>query len=169
MLTLAPSVCSRLDLESPLGLLRLTAIDGALTGLEFLGQVPTSDNATGCDCLDEAAEQLRRYFQSPARGFDLPLAPVGTGFQQRVWATLQDIPCGAVWRYGEVAERLGTAPRAVGRACGANPLPILIPCHRVVGALGLTGYSGGGPGDGLAIKQWLLKHEGVKKWPGMRH
>ncbi len=162
-----PLILTR-DLDSPLGTLRLTAVGGALTRLDFLDPVtsrPTPDETLDCDCLSEAVWQLQRYFQNPVVGFDLPLTPWGTRFQQRVWTALQTILPGTTWRYGVLAAHLGTSPRAVGRACGANPLPILIPCHRVVGVLGLTGYSGGGPGEGLAIKRWLLNHESPPPLP----
>lgn len=107
--------------------------------------------------LAEAADQLRAYFYGEQQTFDLPLAPEGTSFQQRVWKALQTIPCGETLSYGEIAHRIGrpTASRAVGAANGKNPLPIVIPCHRVIGANGnLTGYAGG-----LAIKKILLEHE----------
>lgn len=104
-------------------------------------------------------EQLAEYFRGTRRGFDLPLAPRGTPFEQRVWAALVDIPYGGVTTYGELARKLGdpNAVRAVGRANGANPIPIVIPCHRVIGADGsLVGYGGG-----LDVKIRLLELEGV--------
>ncbi len=107
--------------------------------------------------LLEAIDQLRAYFDGSRRAFDLPLAPAGTSFQQEVWRALQEIPCGETTSYGEIARRIGrpTASRAVGAANGQNPLPIVIPCHRVIGAKGqLTGYAGG-----LKIKKALLEHE----------
>ncbi len=107
--------------------------------------------------LLEAIDQLRAYFNGTRQSFDLPLAPEGTTFQQKVWRALQDIPCGETITYGELADRIGrpTASRAVGAANGQNPLPIVIPCHRVIGANGkLTGYAGG-----LKIKKALLDHE----------
>ena len=107
--------------------------------------------------LLEAIDQLRAYFDGNRQSFDLPLAPNGTSFQQRVWRALQDIPYGDTITYGELASHIGrpTASRAVGAANAQNPLPIVIPCHRVIGANGkLTGYAGG-----LNIKQALLDHE----------
>lgn len=107
--------------------------------------------------LLEAIDQLHGYFDGSRQAFDLPLAPAGTSFQQKVWRALQEIPCGETTSYGEIARRIGrpTASRAVGAANGQNPLPIVIPCHRVIGAKGhLTGYAGG-----LKIKQALLEHE----------
>lgn len=96
----------------------------------------------------EAIRQLREYFRGARTEFDLPLAPEGTAFQRRVWRALQEIPYGKTWSYGELAKRIGNpkASRAVGAANGANPLPIVIPCHRVIGADGtLTGFGGGLP------------------------
>jgi len=107
--------------------------------------------------LRRAAAQLAEYFAGARRDFDVPLAPRGTGFQQRVWRELAKIPYGQTRSYGELARSLGrpTASRAVGAANGRNPISILVPCHRVVAGTGaLTGYAGG-----LAAKRWLLEHE----------
>ena len=107
--------------------------------------------------LSEAARQLTEYFAGERTEFDLPLRPIGTDFQQRVWRALCDIPFGQTWSYGELAEHIGkpTASRAVGLANGRNPISIVIPCHRVIGANGsLTGYGGG-----IERKRWLLSHE----------
>lgn len=107
-------------------------------------------------------EQLRCYVADPEFRFDLPLAPRGSPFQQRVWAELAAIPAGEARRYGDIARRLGTAPRAVGGACRSNPLPIVVPCHRVVAADGLGGYSGETAGALHRLKPWLLAHEGYR-------
>lgn len=107
--------------------------------------------------LAQAIEQLREYFQGIRRDFDLPLAPAGTAFQQKVWQLLQQIPYGDTWSYGEQASKLGNpnASRAVGAANGKNPLAIVVPCHRVIAAnQRLTGYAGG-----LSRKLWLLRFE----------
>ena len=109
--------------------------------------------------LRDAREQLLAYFEGERRIFDLPLHPVGTHFQLKVWKALAEIPFGVTWSYGDVARHIGepTAVRAVGAANGRNPLPIVLPCHRVIGSDGsLTGFGGG-----LPIKQFLLDHEGV--------
>ncbi len=109
------------------------------------------------DAFDDVGTQLMEYFDGRRRQFDLPLAPNGTPFQQRVWKALLDIPYGETISYGELAARIGrrSASRAVGLANGSNPLPIVIPCHRVIGSNGkLTGYGGG-----LAIKERLLALE----------
>ncbi|MBM3951363.1 MAG: methylated-DNA--[protein]-cysteine S-methyltransferase [Rhodospirillales bacterium] len=109
--------------------------------------------------LERAARQLQEYFDGRRKKFDLRFRPAGTPFQRKVWARLAAIPYGKVETYGAIAKKLGSAPRAVGGACGANPIPILIPCHRVLGANGgLGGYSGAG---GVATKRFLLAQEGL--------
>jgi methylated-DNA-[protein]-cysteine S-methyltransferase len=107
--------------------------------------------------LETALRQLHEYFDNDRRSFELSLDPGGTDFQRRVWQAILRIPFGETVSYGELARRVGGAPRAVGGAVGANPIPIVIPCHRVLGADGsLTGYGGG-----LRMKVWLLRHEGA--------
>jgi methylated-DNA-[protein]-cysteine S-methyltransferase len=110
----------------------------------------------------QAVEQIERYFERASAKFQLPLAPVGTAFQRRVWQAISDIPPGVVLTYGQVARQLGSAPRAVGQACGANFFPIVIPCHRVVGSGGIGGFAHH-DGDGFFrdVKRWLLTHEGI--------
>lgn len=145
----------QLSLHSPIGDLTLSEEDGRLVALDWgwgCQQEPTP-------VLEAAKAQLEEYFDSRRRRFDLPLAPHGTVFQQRVWQALHDIPFGETRRYSQLAAALGSAPRAVGTACGRNPLPILIPCHRVVAiGGGLGGYSGM---DGIDTKRRLLVLEGV--------
>lgn len=146
---------------SPVGDLRIVERDGAVVAIEFSPFRPPADGrplgeqSDDHPVLAEAVRQLRAYFDGELREFDLPLAPVGTDFQQRVWAALSQIPHGETASYGEVAARLGmtnAASRAVGLANGRNPIPIVVPCHRVIGANGtLTGYAGG-----LERKQVLL-------------
>lgn len=109
----------------------------------------------------EAVRQVERYLADPAAEFELPLKPAGTGFQRRVWDTVSAIPCGRLSTYGEVARMLHSGPRAVGQACGANPYPLAIPCHRVVSSTGLGGFAHNDDGFHLAIKRWLLAHEGA--------
>ncbi len=107
--------------------------------------------------LREARMQLEDYFDGARRVFDLTLAPIGTPFQRKVWHALATIPPGSTWSYAQLARHIdeATAVRAVGAANGRNPLPILLPCHRVIGSNGkLTGFGGG-----LPLKQWLLEHE----------
>lgn len=107
----------------------------------------------------QAVTQLNAWFDDPRAVFDLPLDLNGTPFQRRVWAALQAIPAGETRSYGELARALSSSPRAIGGACRANPLPIIVPCHRVVAGSGMGGYSGATAGRMLAIKQWLLQHE----------
>jgi len=108
---------------------------------------------------ERAARQFERYLEDPDSAFDLPLAEVGTAFQRRVWEVIASIPRGRLLSYGQVARRVRSAPRAVGQACGANWFPLVIPCHRVVGADGLGGFGHHGEGFHLEIKRWLLRHE----------
>ncbi|MDT0202888.1 methylated-DNA--[protein]-cysteine S-methyltransferase [Nocardioides sp. AE5] len=151
-------------IESPVGELRLVERDGALTAIEFSPFRPSSDGRPmgqrqdDHPVLAETVRQLSAYFAGELEVFDLPLAPVGTEFQQRVWHELVQIPHGQTASYGEIAQRLGytnAASRAVGLANGRNPIPIVVPCHRVIGANGsLTGYAGG-----MERKQILLDLE----------
>ena len=112
----------------------------------------------GSPLLVEAARQLDAYFAGKLTDFDLPLRPAGSDFEQRVWAAMQKISYGETACYGDLAAVVNSAPRAVGGACGKNPIPIVIPCHRVLAKAGLGGYSGSG---GLKTKQTLLTLEGA--------
>ena len=150
-------------IDSPVGELRLVEHDGALTAIEFSPFRDHDGRPRGArddaqPLLVETARQLRAYFDRDLKEFDLPLAPVGSDFQQRVWKELCEIGFGETASYGQVAHRLGmtnAASRAVGLANGRNPIPIVIPCHRVIGADGkLTGYGGG-----VERKQVLLALE----------
>lgn len=143
--------------ETPIGPLRLSAEDGRLTRVEFS---PSAEARSGEPVLLEAEAQLRAYFAGELRGFELPLAPRGTDFQLSVWDALLEIPYGATTTYSELAAAIGrpSACRAVGAANGRNPLAVIVPCHRVIGAAGaLTGYGGG-----LERKQVLLALEAAK-------
>ena len=146
----------RLAVESPLGRLTFFEEDGRLTALDWYGK-RSAGEAT--PLLLEARRQLAAYFAGRRRDFDLPLAPAGSPFELRVWQLMSDIPYGETRTYGELARDLAAAPRAVGQACGRNPLPILIPCHRVLAADGrLGGYSGG---QGAETQRRLLLLEGA--------
>ena len=141
-------------IESPVGPLTIAAADGAITELSFGDGGPRHG---GGGLLDEAARQLSAYFAGGRSAFDLPLAPEGTPFRTRVWQAMRAIPYGQTRSYGALARLLDSAPRAVGGACGANPIAIIIPCHRVVAAGGaLGGFSGGA---GCDTKRQLLDHE----------
>jgi methylated-DNA-[protein]-cysteine S-methyltransferase len=150
-------------MDSPVGEVRVVEHHGAITALEFAPYVersgrPRGDRQDDHPVLAEAVAQLRAYFARDLKEFDLPLAPVGSPFQQAVWEQLRLIPYGETTSYGEIARRLGksnAASRAVGLANGSNPIAIVVPCHRVIGSNGkLVGYAGG-----LPRKQALLELE----------
>jgi len=132
--------------------------DDEILAIEYLPAQP--EQAANSPLAAEAVRQLRAYLSDPAAAFGLPLRPSGTTFQRRVWAEIETIPPGQVRSYGEVAKRLHNAPRAVGQACGANPFPLVVPCHRVVASGGgLGGFAGQSGGFLVDIKRWLLQHE----------
>jgi methylated-DNA-[protein]-cysteine S-methyltransferase len=137
--------------------LGLHIANGSLTAIDYLWHEasPTCTKQYRGVC-----ERLKSYFSHRPFSLDVPLQPTGTPFQQRLWLRLQQIPSGEVITYGELARELGSSARAVAGGCRANPIPILIPCHRVVAANGLGGYMGKTEGREPAIKQWLLQHEG---------
>jgi methylated-DNA-[protein]-cysteine S-methyltransferase len=146
-------------IDAPFGQLKLTAQNEYLTGIEFLleRRAPAKPDSP---LLRETAAQLGTYFRNPRHRFDLPVQLDGTDFQRRVWQALCEIPPGAPFTYGQLAEKLSTAPRAIGGACGANPVPVVVPCHRVVAASGLGGFMRTRYLGSLNIKSWLLAHEG---------
>jgi methylated-DNA-[protein]-cysteine S-methyltransferase len=119
------------------------------------------DKPSAHPLVSTACQQVMQYLQQASSTFNLPVHQQGTAFQQRVWQAIAVIPCGQTRTYAELAEQIGSGPRAVANACGANQLPLLIPCHRVVAKNGLGGFMQG-KHNGLQIKQWLLLHEGVK-------
>jgi methylated-DNA-[protein]-cysteine S-methyltransferase len=145
-------------LTVPFGVLGVSCTHDALTGIDFLppGQKShhpaTAIAATVC-------EQLLLYLEDPDSPFTVPLQLNGTPHQQKVWQAMRNIPCGNTRSYGELALELKSAAQAVGQACGANPIPIIMPCHRVVGKAGLGGFMRQASGDALDIKRWLLAHE----------
>ena len=111
----------------------------------------------------EAVRQLRAYFHDPQYCFTLPIDLTGTPFQRKVWDALRQIPCGETRSYGELARHLGSGPRAIGGACRANPIPVVIPCHRVVAVNGMGGFMGVTTGRAMQLKQCLLTHELLSK------
>lgn len=146
-------------IQTPIGELTLTASDRALTGVHFPGRSKVRGKPGTNEILEQATRQLSEYFERSRISFDLPLDAEGTEFEHRVWALLRDIPYGSTTSYGALARRLGEPKdaRAVGAANGKNPIPIIVPCHRVIGANGdLTGFGGG-----IDRKRWLLEHEGA--------
>lgn len=110
--------------------------------------------------VQAVCQQVLRYLQNAAFPFDLPMTQHGTSFQQRVWQVIAQIPLGQTRTYGDLARQIGSGSRAVANACGANQLPLVVPCHRVVAQNGMGGFMQG-KANGLRIKQWLLQHEGV--------
>jgi methylated-DNA-[protein]-cysteine S-methyltransferase len=145
--------------DSPLGPLTLVERGGALAAINFGGRIGAAAAPAPSPLLAEAAAQLAAYFAGARRDFDLPLAMEGSAHHRAVWAAMARIPYGRTASYGDLARETGSAPRAVGAACGANPIPIVVPCHRVLAAGGgIGGYSGRG---GAGTKRALLKLEGA--------
>ena len=155
--------------QTPIGAITVTLQNEQISGLELDQGKPGAPNVSNKVTYDpryrglqrQLGEQLKRYFAAPQTGFDLPLQQQGTPYQQRVWRALQSIPPGKTLTYGQLAKRLHSSPRAIGNACRQNPLPLLVPCHRVVAANGLGGFAGETTGKPLVLKRWLLEHEGV--------
>jgi methylated-DNA-[protein]-cysteine S-methyltransferase len=146
-------------LETPVGRLALEADDEVVTGVRWAGPAERARDRTTARVLKEASRQLDRYFARKLKRFDLPLGARGTDFQKRVWTMMRDIPYGETATYGGMAMALGSGPRAVGTACARNPIPIIVPCHRVLGSGGSEGGFSGG--KGLPTKRQLLALEGV--------
>lgn len=147
-------------LRAPFGLLGVRTSGARLAEIVFLR--PGGAAVAPRDGVAErACAQLERYLADPEFHFDLPLAPCGTPFQRRVWSKIAAIVPGRTRSYGEIARELDSAARAVGQACGANPLPLVVPCHRVLAAGGIGGFAHHEEGFHLAVKRWLLAHEGA--------
>lgn len=146
----------------PFAVLGIRTGGGHVTSIEYL---PAGERAAtpANPVARRAVGELKKYLADPRHRFALPLAPRGTPFQQRVWDAISAIPVGESRTYGEIARMVRSAPRAVGQACGANPIALVVPCHRVVGSMGLLGgFMNADEGDPLAIKRWLLTHEGYR-------
>ncbi|SRR5579875_60932 len=145
----------RLPVDGPFGFMTLVERDGAIVALEWGGRAGGKPSAL----LIKAKRQLEQYFARKRTRFDLPLAPDGSDDDKRLWARMTRIPYGRTATYGQLARELGQSPRALGQACGRNPIPIIVPCHRVVASGGgLTGYSAPG---GIDVKRRLLQLEGA--------
>jgi methylated-DNA-[protein]-cysteine S-methyltransferase len=145
--------------NSPIGWLSISTSDDFLTSIHFLDEEPELGSSDSNAIIQQTITELSEYFEGNRTQFSIPLKPEGSEFQQTVWAQLQQIPYGQTTTYGTLAEKLGNPNkvRAVGKANGQNPIPIIIPCHRVIGADNrLVGYAGG-----IARKKFLLKHEGA--------
>jgi methylated-DNA-[protein]-cysteine S-methyltransferase len=148
-------------IRAPFGVMGIRTLDDKyLINLSFLSGkesiiAPKKNSVAHLVCV-----QLQQYFDNPKYKFDLPIKLSGTAHQIKVWEALQKIPCGKPWSYGELSARIDSSPRAVGTACGKNPIVIVIPCHRIIAANGqLGGFMGGKQDDPLSIKKWLLRHE----------
>lgn len=147
-------------LAAPFGAIGVRTDEEAVAAITFLppGTKPLSPkNALAA----RAGAQLAAYLADPHSRFDLPLQSAGTAFQRKVWQAIAAISSGETLSYGEIARKLKSAPRAVGQACGRNPFPLVVPCHRVVGAGGLGGFAHARSGYLLDTKRWLLAHEGT--------
>jgi methylated-DNA-[protein]-cysteine S-methyltransferase len=142
----------QLSLHTPVGDITVFEEDGAIVSLDW-GWVPQQISSP---ILERATQQLDGYFDGELTAFDLPLAPAGTEYRRSIWQALCDIPYGETRSYLDIARLAGGSARSVGQANGRNPIPLIIPCHRVVATAGIGGYSGG---DGLATKRWLLALE----------
>lgn len=146
-------------LKSPVGLIGVRIEAERLVEIAFLPESAPPASPVCHPLVRQIDTQLRRYFDEPMAGFTLPLALQGTPFQTRVWRALRAIPPGQTLTYGALARQLGSSARAVGGACRANPLPIVVPCHRIVSATGVGGFAGALVGPKLQVKRWLLAHE----------
>ncbi|MGD2160375.1 MAG: methylated-DNA--[protein]-cysteine S-methyltransferase [Gammaproteobacteria bacterium] len=149
------------SIQTPFAHLGIRLLQDRLAAIDFID----ADSEIRPDSESAAAicTQIRHYLDNPQQAyrFNIPYLLEGTPFQQKVWGELVKIPAGKTVSYGTLARKLGTSARAVGNACRSNPLPVVIPCHRVVSSNGIGGYSGATSGDLHAIKRWLLEHEGV--------
>ncbi len=149
-----------LVLDAPFGRIGVRCSERSVREVDFLPPDHPLKSPT-TPLAHAVAVQVAAYLDDPRQPITLPLGPRGTPFQTRVWEALRAIPSGQVRRYGDLAAQLHSSARAVGGACRRNPLPLLIPCHRVVAGDGLGGFSGAVGGQPLAVKRWLLAHEGV--------
>ncbi|MGD9153281.1 MAG: methylated-DNA--[protein]-cysteine S-methyltransferase [Gammaproteobacteria bacterium] len=148
-------------INSPIGKIKITISNSKLINIQLAAQSSSSQNDQN-KLIQNVISQLQKYFTDANFSFNLPLQPKGTTFQQKVWHALQNIPCGETRTYGELAKQLKTSPRAIGNACRANPIPIIIPCHRVVSQNSDSGFMGKTAGKSLKIKKWLLQHEQLR-------
>ena len=149
-------------LRTPFAVLGIRERGGRIVAIDYL-PLATEELAPTTQLAAEAVRQLLAYVEDSKARFDLPVATNGTAFEDRVWREIGAIPSGQVRTYGDIAKAIRSMPRAVGGACGRNPLPLIIPCHRVVAAGGrLGGFMGGKEHDPLAVKRWLLRHEGAR-------
>lgn len=146
---------------TPFAVLGITTDGAVVTGVRYLPR-STRPLVPHDRVAERACRDIERYLADPARGFTVPYRfDGGTLFQRRVWREIEKLFPIKTTSYGDIARRLGTAARAVGGACGANPVPLIVPCHRVLAAGGLGGFMGGKDAFPLSVKRWLLQHEGI--------
>lgn len=147
--------------KAPFATLGVLADDDCLIAIHFLPTRVAAKSPNTNTIAHLAVVELMQYLENPKHKFSVPIKMNGTKHQIDVWHAMQKIAAGKTLTYGDVAEKIQSSPRAVGTACGRNPVPIIVPCHRIVAANGLGGFMGGREGDPLAIKRWLLTHEGA--------
>lgn len=145
-------------ISAPFGAVGIRAQDDFLVGIELIPE-PLPEKQSAEPFVQEIANQVRAYLKDPAAPLSIPYAVKGTHFQKRVWQAIASIPSGQTLSYGELAQKVGSGPRAVANVCGANQVPLFIPCHRVVSKNGIGGFMQGNE-NGLKVKRWLLAHEG---------
>jgi len=147
-------------LKAPFGVLGIRCSRDALTGIEFLPAGEKPQKATSA-FAKIVCDQLQRYLENPDARFSVPLDLIGTTHQKKVWQAMLAIPRGQTRSYGDVAAELKSCAQAIGQACGANPIPVIVPCHRIVGKAGLGGFNRHTDDAHLSVKRWLLAHEGA--------
>jgi methylated-DNA-[protein]-cysteine S-methyltransferase len=158
--TFPPGLTYTLKMRMPFGVLGVREASGKIAAIDYLpARMPELSPQT--PVAREAADEFSAYLADPRWVFKLPYNFVASEFENEVWDAVRLIPAGQVRTYGDIAKLVRSVPRAVGGACGRNPLPLIIQCHRVVAAGGIGGFMGGRGDDPLAIKRWLLRHEGV--------
>ncbi|MDH5408317.1 MAG: methylated-DNA--[protein]-cysteine S-methyltransferase [Gammaproteobacteria bacterium] len=145
---------------SPVGELFLKQQNGCLVSVDMNTKTCATESEQG-KIDNKIIKQLQEYFDGQRTQFSLPIKLMGTEFQRKVWQEMQKIPHGETCSYSDIAKKINSSPRAVGNACRANPIPVIVPCHRVVAKTGLGGYCGETVGRFIDTKQWLLRHEGV--------
>lgn len=147
-------------MATPFGMLGIRTLGGSLLQISFLGK-DGAELAPSDELAGRIWREIERYLADPRYRFALPLAEIGTLFQRRVWRSIAAIPPGRTRSYGAIARELGSSPRAVGQACGENPFPLVVPCHRVVSSSGIGGFAHSARGYLPGVKLWLLAHEGA--------
>ena len=145
-------------MASPVGRLLVETDDDQLVKLEYHCKKKLTSHKLNA-FSSQVKKQIENYFKSPESNFTVPVSLEGTAFQKKVWAALQKIPAGQTRTYGDISKQLNSSPRAVGNACRANPVPLIVPCHRVIARSGIGGFGGKVAGKTIDCKRWLLQHE----------